>query len=156
MAKKIEIDKNFLSELISKSLSTEDINKEEYKAEMELFDTSFFNMASNKENIKFNSLVDGYLEARDKVIDKPEPARTRKVLFEKTGNSNLNFEDIISQLTESMTDTLNSTFGMLIALQCYEDMTKKSEIKATENYIDTCKKVNKIIDSSTPASPDVS
>jgi hypothetical protein len=85
------------------------------------------------------------------------------VLFEKIGHNTTSFEDIIANLNEIIAETLTTTYSMLIALQCYEAMTisaeamsNNAEIKATENYIDTCKKVNKIILSSNPALPDVS
>jgi len=156
MAKKFIIDESFLSDLIAKSLGPEDIQTEEHKAEMKLFDETFLKIFEKNDNEKLKSLMDGFIEAKEKVIDKPEPARTRIVMFEKVGNSKLSFEDMIANLTESMEDTINATYGMLIALQCYESMIKNSEIKAAENYIDTCKEVNKIISSSNPALPDVS
>jgi len=149
MAKKFKIDESFLSDLIAKSLGPEDIRTEEHKAEMKLFDKTLLNLVSgeeNEENKKLHSLLDSYLEEREKTFSKPEPARTRIVMFEKIGNSKLSFEDLIANITESMEDTVNATYGMLIALQCYEQMTKNAE--------DVAK--NCFIDSSTPASPDVS
>jgi hypothetical protein len=146
MAKKFIIDESFLSDLIAKSFGPEDIQTEEHKAEMELFDKTFMDLISKNENEKLNSLMDDFIETKKKVIDKPEPARTRIVMFEKIGNSKLNFEDMIANLTESMADTLDASFGMLIALQCYEQMTKNAE--------DVAK--NLTISSSTPASQDVS
>jgi len=146
MAKKFIIDESFLSDLIAKSFGPEDIQTEEHKAEMELFDKTFMDLISKNENEKLNSLMDDFIETKKKVIDKPEPARTRIVMFEKIGNSKLNFEDMIANLTESMADTLDASFGMLIVLQCYEQMTKNAEDVARNFFIDP----------STPASQDVS
>lgn len=146
MAKKFIIDESFLSDLIAKSLGPEGVMTEEHKTVIKLFDKTFMNLFSEKKNEKLNSLMDDFIEAKDKVIDKPEPARTRIVMFEKVGNSKLSFQDLIANITESMEDTINATYGMLISLQCYEQMTKNAE--------DVAKKL--FISSSNPASQDVS
>ena|ERR1035437_5097641 len=110
---------------------------EEKKIEVGVFLDSLFSVS-----------LDGKTHKLDEQIELPEIALTRRVLFEKVNHHS--FEWLISDMQESLLKTMNATLNMMTMLELYERTSKEIGDEEMDSLI------NSFIDSTNPASPDVS